>query len=260
MHCHRRNTLILHPKVWLPAQTSPHALSLQFPPCWQHDRWDVEAFVTSTSKQRRWCPPKIQATVSLFILPCSTVEDTLAGEESVSERWPQCFVWPELSGNTTNGSSVLLLHLDSASCLLPFLVSSLSPLCWPLLSVIVFFAIIPLVPLLTPSLFLPLPAQLVFCMSLFSRFQLFFHPMSLSLLVSMSFWPWSHFPNWLSGSLIILRHPCCRLFYLSACRRPNPLISKYPSSAHIALQQTTAFLVYFSTVHTDSLYTLHSKE
>lgn len=57
------------------------------------------------------------------------------------------------------------------------------------------------------------------------------------------FWPQSHFPNWLSGSLIIPRHPCCRLFYLSACRHPNPLISKYPSSAHIALQQPTAFLV-----------------
>lgn len=74
--------------------------------------------------------------------------------------------------------------------------------------------------------------------------------LSLSLLF-MSFWPRSHFPNWLSGSLIILRHPCCRLFYLSACRHPNPLISKHPSSAHTASQQPTAFPVYFSTVHTD---------
>lgn len=67
----------------------------------------------------------------------------------------------------------------------------------------------------------------------------------------MSFWPRSRFPNWLSGSLIILRHPCCRLLYRSACRRPNPLISKHPSSAHTASQQPAAFTVFSSTVHTD---------
>lgn len=67
----------------------------------------------------------------------------------------------------------------------------------------------------------------------------------------MSFWPQSHFPNWLRGSLIILRHPCCRLLHLCACRRRNPLISKYPSSAHTAPQQPTAFLVYFSSECTD---------
>lgn len=86
------------------------------------------------------------------------------------------------------------------------------------------------------------------------------HSMSLSLPVFMSFWPRSHFPNWLSGSLIILRHPCCRLFYLSACRRPNPLISKYPFWVHIALQQPTAFLVYFSIVHTSSQHWIKLKE
>lgn len=90
----------------------------------------------------------------------------------------------------------------------------------------------------------------------------FIDSLALSPPFFMSFWPRSHFPNWLSGSLIILRHPCCRLFYLSACRHPNPLISKYPSSAHTASQQPTAFLVYFSKEHTDGPYTSsrHSTE
>lgn len=67
----------------------------------------------------------------------------------------------------------------------------------------------------------------------------------------MSFWPWSHFPNWLSGSLIMRWHPCCCLFYLAACRRPNPLIGKHPSSAHTASQQPASSPVCFSTVHID---------
>lgn len=66
--------------------------------------------------------------------------------------------------------------------------------------------------------------------------QMLFFPFLLLNLLSlsasppffMSFWPRSYFPNWLRGGLIILRHPCCRLFYLSACCHPNPLISKPP--------------------------------
>lgn len=184
-------------------------------------------------------------------------------------------VWPEQS-ETTSGSSVLLLHLDTTICLLLSPVYSPSLLCWPLLSPFIYpyiltcycflSVIISLILLLTPALFPPLRPHLILCMSLLYSYCILFLspvslPVSLSLSFFMSFWPRSHFPNWLSGSLIILRHPCCRLFYLSACRHPNPLISKYPSSAHIALQQPSAFLVYFSIVHTDSPYTLsHSTQ
>lgn len=78
------------------------------------------------------------------------------------------------------------------------------------------------------------------------------HILSLSrLLFIMSYWSHSNFANWHGGGLIILRHPCCHLFYRSACHRPNPPISEYPSSAYTSPQQLTAFLVYISTVHTD---------
>lgn len=176
-------------------------------------------------------------------------------------------VWRKQSGKTTNGSSVLFLHLDTAIRLLlspayspfllhwPLLLSSILG-CYGFLSVVNSFSFSCL-----PRLFFHLPpSRLVLCISLLLSHSLLFHTplpsdvspsLSPSLLFFMSFWPRSHFPNWLSGSLIILRHPCCRLFYLCACRRPNPLISKYPSSAHTASQQPTAFLVYFSTVHTD---------
>lgn len=173
-------------------------------------------------------------------------------------------VWQEPSGKTTNGSSVLsVLYLDTPIYLSLQLVYTLSlsraGLFWcPQLLLFSFCHHVSHSLAYPSSFFMPHPSHLVLCMLLLLSHSLLlfthlpsdvFLPPCLPFF--MSFWPRSHFPNWLSGSLIILQHPCCRLFYLSACRHPNPLISKYPSSAHTASQQHTAFLVYFSIVHTD---------
>lgn len=168
-------------------------------------------------------------------------------------------VWREQSGKTTNGSSVLFLHFDT----------SLSPSCClsstPSSSVVIVFFPSPLsrslscFTQLSLSGVVYLPPPFLFPVLFFTQL----HSdvcLPPSLHFFMSFWPWSHFPNWLSGSLIILRHPCCRLFYLPACRRPNPLISKHPSSAHTASQQPTASLLYLSTVHTDGPSTSSRQE
>lgn len=169
------------------------------------------------------------------------LEDTLAWEESVSGRWPQLLVFGQkevethpmevlFSSSTLTLKSVLFILLltpvfSLLSVIHPFFIT-----CYCCLSVI------PFILLFAPATFLPLnPPALVYVTPPHpSHFQC----LSLTLHAFLHvFWPCSHFPNWLSGGLIILQHPCCRLFYLSACRRSNPLISKYPSSTHTALQR-----------------------
>lgn len=164
---------------------------------------------------------------------------TYRHERKVCWKGDRSGVWRGQKWKNTNGGSAFSFHLDTPS---PPSASHLSSSCFSFIAshVIVFLSF-----LLRPALYLP-PLLPVHLLPPFPS-----PPLLHCLLSFMSLWPWSHFPNWLSGSLIILWHSCCRLFYLSACRRPNPLISKHPSSAHAASQQPAAFPANISKVHTD---------
>lgn len=206
-------------------------------------KWQMgcRGFLTSTSKQRRagtpWKPGHNQSfhPAQFYSSGGHTV---LAWEESVSERWLQRLVFGKnIVGEKTVEALLSSFTLTpwSVSVSLPFILS-LSLFCTGLFccppsthssSVVMAFILSS-----NPSLSLAYPSS-------FSIWSGLVYPAPPSSLISlphvslppllpffMSFWPQSHFPNWLSGSLIILRHPCCRLFYLSACRRSNPVISK----------------------------------
>lgn len=222
-------------------------------------------FVTSTSKQRRkpghnqsFHPPLLYFWRTYWHerKVCRKGDRSawcLARTKWKNSEWKLCSLPPPWHPNPSPSLSCLFSFSFALAAFVVF-----HPLLHPQLLFFFFLSSsLSLSSSCSPQLFFHLsPIRLVLCISLvLSQSRLFLTQLpshvSLPPPFFMSFWPRSHFPNWLSGSLIIPRHPCCRLFYLSACRRPNPLISKHPSSAHTASQQPTAFPVYFSTVHTD---------
>lgn len=267
----QKQTLLL-PNPWLPTQTSPPSPQTNCPNSWPpadkmtDGMWrlpDLNRQAKTDLYALKSRPQSVSSSSTVIFL-----EDILAWEESVSERWPWCLV---LGENKVDKQGIEALY--SFSTLTPQVISSLYRLfpllCWPLLLLFIHSFILSCYCFLFAVIFLSFSclAWLLSsfhspCLLMCISFLRFHSPLFLTHLCSdvflppslpffMSFWPRSNFPNWLSGSLIILRHSCCRLFYLSACRHPNPLISKHPSSAHGASQQPTAFPAHYFTVHTD---------
>lgn len=169
-----------HPNLSSP---SSDKLSLQLTPCWQNDRWDVEAFWPQQASKGELVCLENQATISLFILH-SYISGGHIGMRGkcVGKVTAAPGVWRKQSGKTTNGSSVLFLHLDTAIRLLlspayspfllhwPLLLSSILG-CYGFLSVVNSFSFSCL-----PRLFFHLPpSRLVLCISLLLSHSLLFH-------------------------------------------------------------------------------------
>lgn len=250
-HFLKERASLKHLNPWPCTRASP---SLQSTPCWQNDRWDVEALWPQHASKGELVGLENQATITLFILHSDisgghigTRGKVTAAPGACREQRGKNIVWKLCSLISPWHADPSHFSSFSVSFMLASVVVLHPQLLWFFLSSTLVYQLH----------FPPPPLPVCCCLSRSS----FLLPSSSSLISShvslpsslpffMCFWPRSHFPNWLRGSLIILRHPCCRLFYFFSCRHPNPLISKYPSSAHTASQQPMAFL-YFFTVHTD---------